>query len=254
MFIKLVNMKEIAANLKVIREKIVAATAKRPSEYNYFEPQLVAVSKFKPTELVIEAYEAGQRHFGENYVNELIEKGTSQTLVEKCNEIKWHFIGHLQRNKVNKVLAVPNLYLIETVDSEKIAAALDNAWPKFRKSNDTKLKVMVQVNTSKEEEKSGCEINEVSKLVRYVTENCKNLDFLGLMTIGMYGYDTAKGPNPDFIALKKCKDDVCTELNLDTKKVELSMGMSTDYEHAIEVGSNIVRVGTAIFGERPQKA
>lgn len=221
-------------------------------EYSYFEPRLVAVSKFKPPELIIEAYEAGQRHFGENYVNELMEKANNPLILEKCKEIQWHFIGHLQRNKVNKIISLPNLYIIETVDNEKIATALNNAVSKIIE-NASKLKIMVQVNTSEEEAKSGCEVADVPKLVKYILENCKHLEFMGLMTIGVYGYDVSKGPNPDFLCLKKCKEDVCKELVLDTKKVELSMGMSTDYEHAVELGSTNVRVGTAIFGERPTK-
>lgn len=122
-------------------------------ELHYFEPILVTVSKFHPTEAVISAYEAGQRHFGENYVNELYSKATNDHILEKCKDIKWHFIGHLQKSNVNKLLKVPNLHLIETVDSDKIADALENSWPKFRKDENLKLKIMVQVNTSREEGK-----------------------------------------------------------------------------------------------------
>lgn len=96
------------------------------------------------------AYEAGQRHFGENYVNELLEKATNPLILEKCENIKWHFIGNLQRNKVNKILTAPNLHVIETVDSEKLANALNNSWPKLRRNDDSQLNVMVQVNTSQE--------------------------------------------------------------------------------------------------------
>ncbi|XP_033207667.1 pyridoxal phosphate homeostasis protein [Belonocnema kinseyi] len=247
------KMVEVAANLKVIREKIIQASAKRLPEFSSFEPALVAVSKIKPAEAVLEAYAAGQRHFGENYVNELVEKSSNPKILEQCKDIRWHFIGHLQRNKVNKVLGVTNLYLVETVDSEKLASALDNAWPKFRNSSDSKLKIMVQVNTSKENEKNGCEVEEAPSLVKHVLENCKNLEFMGLMTIGQYGYDVLKGPNPDFLSLIECRKNVCHELGLDMKNVELSMGMSSDFEHAIELGSSSVRVGSSIFGERPTK-
>lgn len=119
-------------------------------ELQCIEPILVAVSKTKPANAVIEAYEAGQRHFGENYVQELIDKGNNADILDKCKEIKWHYIGHLQRNKINKVLATPNLYLIETVDTDKLASALHNAWPKFGPAN-SKLKIMIQVNTSAED-------------------------------------------------------------------------------------------------------
>lgn len=111
-------------------------------------PRLVAVSKTKPPNLIIDAYESGQQHFGENYVNELVDKANHPDI--KIKDIKWHFIGHLQRNKVNKVLAVPNLYMVETVDTEKLASTIDSAWQKYKKHDDSQLKIMVQVNTSGE--------------------------------------------------------------------------------------------------------
>ncbi|XP_076676754.1 pyridoxal phosphate homeostasis protein isoform X2 [Andrena cerasifolii] len=248
-----VRMTEIAMNLKVVRDKILTASARRSLEYKYFEPRLVAVSKLQPSASVIDAYEAGQRQFGENYVNELIEKGNHPSILEKCEEIQWHFIGHLQRNKVNKILSVPNLYVIETVDNEKLSSALNTSWPKFRKCDDLKLKVMVQVNTSEEKEKNGCEVTQVSSLVKHIIDNCKNLEFMGLMTIGMSGYDVTKEQNPDFLCLKKCRENVSKELQIDLTTIELSMGMSNDYEHAVELGSTNIRVGSAIFGERPKK-
>ncbi|CAD6211966.1 GSCOCG00003924001-RA-CDS [Cotesia congregata] len=246
-----IKMVDIAGNLSFVRDKISQACSRRPSELGNVIPRLVAVSKTKPPNLVIDAYDAGQQHFGENYVNELIEKAGHPDILKR--NIRWHFIGHLQRNKVNKVLAVPNLWVVETVDSNKLATALDIAWPKFRRSDDSKLNIMVQVNTSKEEEKSGCEPAEASSLVKHVLENCKNLNFLGIMTIGAYGYDPASGPNPDFLSLRQCREEICKELSLDKEQVELSMGMSTDFEHAIELGSTNVRVGSLLFGERPPK-
>lgn len=116
------------------------------------QPRLVAVTKIKPVEDVIAAYEAGQRHFGENYVNELADKSSDAKLLAACEDVKWHFIGNLQRNKVNKLLAVRNLYVVESVDSQKLATALDNSWPNHRGgSGQNRLRVMVQVNTSREE-------------------------------------------------------------------------------------------------------
>ncbi|KOX79794.1 Proline synthase co-transcribed bacterial like protein [Melipona quadrifasciata] len=203
-------MAELIANLKVVRDKINVASARRPLEYKYFEPRLVAVSKFKPVELIVDAYKAGQRHFGENYVNELVEKGNHPSILETCTDICWHFIGHLQRNKINKLLTTPNLYIIETVDTEKIASSLNAAWSKYRTHENLKLKIMVQVNTSNEQEKSGCESTQVCSLVQHIIDNCISLEFVGLMTIGIFGYD-------------------------------------------VELGSTNVRVGTAIFGERPKK-
>ncbi|XP_041369277.1 pyridoxal phosphate homeostasis protein-like isoform X2 [Gigantopelta aegis] len=198
--------------------------------------RLVAVSKTKPIDMIVTAYELGQRNFGENYI------------LEKCPDIKWHFIGHLQRNKVNKVLDVPNLYLVETIDSEKLAEAVNSSWGRRKKTDH--LKVMVQINTSEEESKSGCSKCDASRLVKYVIEKCSQLQFMGLMTIGSLDHNLKDGPNPDFKALVQCKDDVCRELELDNQSVELSMGMSGDFEHAIEQGSTSVRVGSTIFGAR----
>ncbi|KAJ3643408.1 hypothetical protein Zmor_026121 [Zophobas morio] len=238
--------------LKAVLTKVEQACQRRPAELQYVQPNLVAVSKTKPVDLIVQAYEAGQRHFGENYVQELEEKSTNPIILEKCKEIKWHFIGHLQSNKVNKVLGSPNIYLIETVDSEKLATILNKSWPKFGPP-ESKLNIMIQVNTSGEDEKNGAPPSDVIKLTNYVLKECPNLHLEGLMTIGRFGYDPKDGPNPDFVCLKNCRDEVCQSLGLDWKKVHLSMGMSTDYEQAIELGSTNVRVGSSIFGERTKK-
>ncbi|CAG9772861.1 unnamed protein product [Ceutorhynchus assimilis] len=244
-----INVKQ---GIRSVLQKIEEACARRSSEFEDIKPRLVAVSKIKPNELIIQAYEEGQRHFGENYVKELDEKSHSPDILEKCKDIKWHFIGHLQSNKVNKVLAVPNLYLIETLDSKKLATQLNKNWPNFSPP-DTKLNVFIQVNTSQEDQKNGINPSEVNSLAEYILKDCKNLNLKGLMTIGVYDYDMTLGPNPDFVCLKKCRDDCCKELGLDWRDLELSMGMSTDYEMAIELGSTNVRVGSSIFGARPQK-
>lgn len=213
-----------------------------------FKPRLVAVSKTKPKELVIEAYEHGQRNFGENYIQELFDKSNESQILERCKDIRWHFIGNLQKNKVNKLIGVPGLYAVETVDSEKLATVLDKAWSKSDKKE--LLNVMVQVNTSGEESKNGCTPVESVDLVKHVLEKCPSLKFIGLMTIGQYIEESLKGPNKDFLCLKKCREEVAEKLNLSVENIELSMGMSHDFEHAIELGSTSVRVGTAIFGTR----
>ncbi|XP_032689777.1 pyridoxal phosphate homeostasis protein [Odontomachus brunneus] len=246
-------MAEIAANLKLVCSRILRATSGKASEYRYYEPRLVAVSKLHSIESILSAYETGQRHFGENYVNELVEKASHLQILQNCKEIQWHFIGNLQRNKVNKILSVPNLYVIETVDNERIASVLNNSWIKLQKGDDKKLNIMVQVNTSQEKGKNGCDIAETPALVKYIINTCPNLKFIGLMTIGVFGHDIANGPNPDFISLLKCRETISNILKIDIKNIELSMGMTNDYEHAIELGSTSVRVGTAIFGSRPQK-
>lgn len=100
--------------------------------------------------LIIQAYDAGQRHFGENYVNELSDKANDPQILEKCKDIKWHFIGHVQTNKINKLLSSPGLFIVETVHSHKLADNLNKQWPKYNKDNE-RLKVMVQINTSGED-------------------------------------------------------------------------------------------------------
>jgi pyridoxal phosphate enzyme (YggS family) len=243
---------DVKQGLRAVLAKIEQASSKRSQELQCIIPRLVAVTKTKPVELIVEAYDAGQRHFGENYVQELEEKAQNSVILEKCKDIKWHFIGHLQTNKINKVLTLPNIYMVETVDTQKLATNLNKNWPKFGPP-DSKLNIMIQVNTSGEEEKNGILPSDVVNLTKYVLTDCPNLHLDGLMTIGRFGYNVEDGPNPDFICLKSCRDEVCQALGLDWKKFNLSMGMSDDFEHAIEMGSTNVRVGSSIFGARPKK-
>ncbi|KAJ0170945.1 hypothetical protein K1T71_013717 [Dendrolimus kikuchii] len=249
---EIVQESDVMYGLKNVLSQIEAAVARRSKDLPQITPRLVAVSKIKPVADIIKAYDAGQKHFGENYVNELADKAQDPAILEQCKDIKWHFIGHLQTNKINKLLGSPGLFMVETVHSEKLADNLNKQWRKYRKDNE-KLRVMVQINTSAEEAKSGIEPSDATKVVEYILNKCPNLDFEGLMTIGQYDYDISKGANPDFICLSKCRQEVCEKLNLDINKVELSMGMSTDFEHAIELGATTVRVGSLIFGARPPK-
>ncbi|NXO93686.1 PLPHP protein, partial [Certhia brachydactyla] len=169
-------------------------------------------------------------------------------ILSSCPDIKWHFIGHLQKGNVNKLIAVPNLFMLETVDSVKLADRVNSSWQK--KGSSQKLKVMVQVNTSGEDSKHGLPPGDTTAAVEHVINKCPSLEFVGLMTIGSIGHDLSKGPNPDFQVLLSLRQEVCEKLNLPVDKVELSMGMSTDFQHAIEVGSTNVRIGSTIFGER----
>ncbi|XP_060879992.1 pyridoxal phosphate homeostasis protein isoform X1 [Metopolophium dirhodum] len=246
---KMSTLENVIDGLNDVRCRIKVVAQKR-KEGNV-EPRLVAVSKTKPIEHIIGIYQKGQRHFGENYVQELITKSSDVELLEKCRDIKWHFIGHIQKNKVSKVLMVPGLHVIETIDSEKLANAVNDGWKKLNK--ESKLKIMVQVNTSNEKEKSGVTTDTVVDLYKFIIEKCDHLELIGLMTIGQYGYDCSQGPNPDFLALVDCKKDVCDRLKLNPSEIELSMGMSDDFEHAIELGSTNVRVGSSIFGFRARK-
>jgi len=241
---------EIRQALKHILSRLEAASQRKHVSLPAIKPRLVAVSKTKPKELIFAAYDVGQRHFGENYVQELVEKSHDAELLERCKEIKWHFIGNLQSNKVNKIVSVPGIYVVETVDSDKLATLLDKAWGKQNQKSQDKLNIMIQINTSGEEAKNGAPPSEAVSLAKHVVENCSNLKLLGLMTIGRFDHDISEGPNPDFQVLIKCREDVAKALNINISELELSMGMSNDFEHAIEVGSTSVRVGSSIFGAR----
>jgi len=211
-------------------------------------PNLVAVSKLKPVPMLQQAYDVGQRHFGENYVQELCEKAP-----EMPKDIQWHFIGHLQSNKAKKVCAVPNLFMVETVDTVKLANALNKVCVKLERPEP--LNVLVQVNTSGEAQKSGCQPEETIPLVSHIVSQCPALAFRGLMTIGRFD----DGAHDDcFMCLAKCKEEVLSDVTLKGKvpppeSFMLSMGMSGDYEVAMQCGSTSIRVGSTIFGARDPK-
>ncbi|GAA6107059.1 pyridoxal phosphate homeostasis protein isoform X1 [Tachysurus ichikawai] len=189
---------EVGKKMQAVLDRVNLAVTRRPMTLPCIAPRLVAVSKTKPPDMVVEAYKHGQRNFGENYVNELVEKASHPLILTLCPEIKWHFIGHLQKGNVNKLLGVPNLYMVETIDSVKLADKLNSSWQKLRSSNTQGLKVMVQINTSGEENKHGLNPDETVDTVKHIVSNCPALVFSGLMTIGRYGYDLSEGPNPDF--------------------------------------------------------
>jgi PLP dependent protein len=197
---------------------------------------LVAVSKTKPVEAIIDAYSVGQRDFGENYVQEIVDKASDPKILENCKDIKWHFIGHLQRNKVNKIIKLPGLSMIQTIDSEKLAEAVNSSWEKNRLETDGKLKVLIQVNTSKEDEKSGVEAEKLLELYDFINEKCKSLQLEGLMTIGAYGFDYSKGPNPDFVSLMEC-----VQLLPHPDSLQLSFGMSDDFEKAVSMEKSLIQ-------------
>ncbi|KXS16069.1 hypothetical protein M427DRAFT_134528 [Gonapodya prolifera JEL478] len=229
-------MSHIAENIRDVQEKIVKASAgKQPI------PRLVAVSKTKPAEDVKAAYDVGQRHFGENYVQELVEKAAQLPI-----DIQWHFIGHLQSNKCKALAAIPNLWVVETIDGVKKATELNKACA----SRASPLRIFLQINTSGEPQKGGIEPDEVTSVAHHVISNCPNLTLAGLMTIGMA--EREEKPNPDFVCLTRCRDVVSAALP-DLPALEVSMGMSGDFEEAVELGSTNVRVGSTIFGARNYK-
>ena len=225
----------VTKGLVDVRKRVEEAAKKSGNK----PPRLVAVGKTKPLEMVMDAYKAGHRYFGENYVQEVIEKAGKAP-----EDIKWHFIGHLQSNKAKALLeGVPNLSMLETVDTAKLADRLNRLCGELERT----LKVLVQVNTSGEESKHGVEPEEATKLAAHIVSNCPALKFAGFMTIGMPDY-TSRPEN--FDCLKECRRKAAEELNIDEAEIELSMGMSGDFEAAIEMGSTNIRVGSTIFGAR----
>lgn len=166
-------------------------------------------------------------------------------LLQLPEDIEWHFIGNLQSNKAKALLAgVPNLDMVESIDDEKIANRLDRVVADLGRKP---LKVLVQVNTSGEESKFGVDPSGCVGLAKHVKLSCPNLVFSGLMTIGMLDYSSTP---ENFKALSSCRKEVCDELGIPEEQCELSMGMSADFEQAIEMGSTNVRVGSTIFGAR----
>ncbi|MCO5576315.1 hypothetical protein L7F22_030124 [Adiantum nelumboides] len=165
------------------------------------------------------------------------------------DDIQWHFIGHLQSNKAKALVAgVPNLFMVEGVDNIKVANNLDKAIASLERPP---LKVLVQVNTSGEESKYGVDPSECVNLAKHVKLQCPNLRFSGLMTIGMLDYSSRP---ENFKALAESRNCVSKELEIPEDELELSMGMSQDFEQAIEMGSTNVRIGSIIFGPRDYSA
>jgi hypothetical protein len=231
----------VATNLELVLKNVQTACEENGKNKN--DVRLVAVSKTKPKELILDAYDAGHRHFGENYVQELVQKAQ-----DLPNDIHWHFIGPLQSNKANLLVksVVPEAasLTVETVSTLKLANKLNNAMAAVNESGDSdlKLSIFIQVNTSGEISKSGVTPSETLTLCREIVENCPLLEIRGLMTIG------APGDLNCFDILRDCRDQV--QEGLGVSSLELSMGMSGDYQEAIKRGATNVRVGSTIFGER----
>lgn len=226
---------EIQANISEIRGRIVAAATRANRDPG--DIQLMAVSKTVPTERIREAMEAGVTVFGENYVQEAREKIPAVGPVAE-----WHMIGHLQTNKVKYVI---NLFdWVHSVDRLELARELD----KRSGQRDRKLNVLIEVNVSGEESKNGIEPSQVLELVRQVSL-FPNLCVRGLMTMPPYS-DDPETSRPYFQALRRLRDDISAAVIPGVVMDELSMGMTDDFEVAIEEGATIVRVGRAIFGQR----
>ncbi len=198
---------------------------------------LIAVSKTKPVEMLQEIYDCGCRDFGENKVQEIMDKYDKLP-----NDIRWHMIGHLQTNKVKYI--VDKVYMIHSVDSIKLAKEISK---EAVKKNVT-VKVLLEVNVAKEETKFGLLTEEVLDFYKEVID-LPGLKVCGLMTIAPY-VENSEENRQHFVNLKQLMVDIESEKTDNISVGELSMGMTGDYEVAIEEGATYVRVGTGIFGER----
>ena len=226
----------IKDNLAAINSRIETACEKAGRARE--EVILVNVSKTKPIDLLQEGYEAGMRIFGENKVQEIRDKYVAFT----PEGIQWHMIGHLQRNKVKYI--VDKVTLIHSVDSLRLAEAIDKEAAK----KGVRPSVLIQVNMAMEDSKFGLMKEEVIELVKQVS--ClEHLQIEGLMTIAPF-VDDAEENRPVFAAMRELYVDI-KDQNIDNVHMNvLSMGMSNDFEVAIEEGATMIRIGTALFGQR----
>ncbi len=225
----------IEANLFHIR-KLIAAAARRAGRAPE-AVRLVAVSKTKPASAVDEAASVGQRLFGENYVQEFTAKAK-----EVNSPVEWHFIGALQSNKVRQIAGL--VTLIHSVDRLSLAQEIERQWAKL----DATCDVLIQVNIAGEATKSGTTAAELITLVKEVAA-LPHLRVRGLMTMPPF-FDDPEGARPYFRELKRLAGVVAAEGIPRVAMEELSMGMSGDFEAAVEEGATLVRIGTSLFGER----
>jgi pyridoxal phosphate enzyme (YggS family) len=229
----------IAENLAWVRERIDAAArraGRRPEDI-----ALMAVSKTFPPERIQEAYDAGLRLFGENRVQEFAGKIGA---LRELREAEWHLIGHLQTNKAAKALEL--FTAVDSVDSLRLAQKLNSSAQPLEK----KLKVLIEINVGGEAAKSGvaAESREMDELLLAASE-LEHLEFRGLMTVPPFSDDPQQA-RPYFRKLRELRDQIAARRLPAIDMNNLSMGMSHDFEIAIEEGSTCVRVGTAIFGDR----
>ena len=225
----------ITENLKHVHERIALACQRSGRELA--SVQLIDVSKTKPVEMLQEAYDNGERHFGENKVQELVAK-----YEQLPKDIKWHMIGHLQRNKVKYI--VDKVALIHSVDSVRLAEEIHKEAMKINR----RVPILIEVNVAGEESKFGVAPEEAEGLLREIAP-FEGIEVQGLMTIAPYVTDPEEN-RQYFNRLKQLSVDISCK-NIDNINMNvLSMGMTGDYEVAVEEGASFVRVGTGIFGER----
>ena len=228
-------MEDIRKNLDAVRAQISEA-AEIVGEKGE-DVILVAVSKTRTPEEVNTAIDAGVTDIGENKVQEIMDK------YDDIKPVRWHLIGHLQTNKVKYI--IDKVDMIHSVDSIKLAKEID----KRAKAADKTMDILVQINPAEEESKFGVTVEGAGDLVREILENCENIRIRGLMSVAPIVEDP-RDVKPFFDEVKAKYDELA---QIDDPKLDfkyLSMGMSHDFPVAIEAGANMVRVGSAIFGER----
>lgn len=228
-------MSNIKVNIEKLNEKMVKAAVKGGRKSD--DLLLIAVTKTRTPEEINEAIDEGITDIGENRVQEIIDK------YDKIKPVRWHMIGHLQTNKVKYI--IDKVALIHSVDSLRLAMEID----KRAKQHDKIMDILIQVNVAEEERKFGISIDATTEMIMQISEKCPNVRIKGLMCIAPFAEDpeTVRGYFKKANGLyNKCA--VINHPRIDFQY--LSMGMSNDYLVAIEEGSNTVRVGTAIFGER----
>ena len=228
-------MEDIRANLEKINEQI--KTAAEGCGRSADDVLLVAVSKTRTPEEINIAIDAGVTDIGENKVQEIMDK------YDAVKPVKWHMIGHLQTNKVKYI--IDKVSMIHSVDSYKLAVEID----KRAKSHGITMDILLQVNYAQEESKFGITTDETEKLIHDILENCENIRIRGLMCIAPF----AENPEEIKVYFEEVKKQYDQFGRIEHERLDfkyLSMGMSHDFTVAIEAGSNLVRVGSAIFGER----
>lgn len=221
----------VEGRLDAVRARIAAAATRAGRAPD--SVRLIAVSKRQPVESIRRAYDHGIRDFGENYVQELMSKAQE---LRELDDLRWHLIGHLQRNKAKQV--AKQAHVIHTLDAPAVAQELARRLAAENRA----VQAYIEVNVAQEEQKSGCLEHDLPQLLRQVRE-LQRIELVGLMTVGPL-VATPEQAAPTFVKLRELRDRWAPDLQ------RLSMGMSTDFELAIEHGATDVRVGTAIFGER----
>lgn len=225
----------ITENLEQVRKNIDGAC--RMAGRDPKEVTLIAVSKTKPVSMLKEAYDAGARCFGENKVQEIMDKHP-----QLPEDIQWHMIGHLQRNKVKYI--VDKVSMIHSVDSLRLAQTIEQEAAK----HNVCVPVLLEVNVAQEESKFGLKMDEVLPLIETIAD-FPHIKVQGLMTIAPY-VENAEDNRDFFRQLKKLSVDIEAKNINNVSMSVLSMGMTGDYQVAVQEGATMVRVGTGIFGER----